>query len=300
LACPQPAATSHISGDNVNSHDSASLEADFFTFDYRVIDDPGEGQRFTRYWDIEPLQRGPEPVPDWLVTDRAAIETELGILKTGKEAEVYLLERAVPATGPGEPQSCLLAAKRYKGADHTNFHRNGDYTDGRRVRDSRVTRAMAKKSAFGREVAAGQWAVSEWESLQRCWEAGVPVPYPVQIDGTEILMELVAVAGEPAPRLATTRPEPALLRDWFDQLRTAMAVLAGMGFVHGDLSPYNILAAGDRLVIIDLPQMVDLVANPNGADFLLRDCHNVCTWFTRRGLDVDEHDLFGELMAAAW
>lgn len=280
----------------MNSHDSASLEADRFTFDYHVIDDPDEGQRFTRYWDLEPLQRGPQPAPDWLVTDRAALETELGILKTGKEAEVFLLERSVAASGA----SCLLAAKRYRGEDHRDFHRNGGYTEGRRVRDSRVTRAMAKKSAFGREVAAGQWAGAEWESLQRCYALGVPVPYPVQIDGTEILMELVTVDGEPAPRLAATRPEPDLLRDWFEQLRTAMATMAGSGFVHGDLSPYNILAAGERLVIIDLPQMVDLVANPNGSDFLLRDCHNVCTWFRRRGLDVDEQDLFGELMAAAW
>jgi RIO kinase 1 len=79
-----------------------------------------------------------------------------------------------------------------------------------------------------------------------------------------------------------------------------MAALARHGLAHGDLSPYNILAAGERLVIIDLPQVVDVVANPLGADFLQRDCHNVCTWFARRGLDVDEHALFGELMASAW
>lgn len=291
----------------MNSHDFASSEADrttrsnTFEFDYQVIDDPEDGARFSRYWDLEPLQRGPQPVPDWLVTDRAAVEHELGILKTGKEAEVFLLERSVTAAGPdGGPRACQLAAKRYRGEEHRDFHRNGGYTEGRRVRDSRVTRAMAKKSSFGREVAAGQWAGAEWESLQRCWELGVPVPYPVQIDGTEILMELVTADGEPAPRLAATRPGPDLLRDWFEQLRTAMTVLASHGFVHGDLSPYNILAAGDRLVIIDLPQMVDLVANPRGSDFLLRDCHNVCTWFARRGLAVDEQDLFGELMASAW
>ncbi|MET3960493.1 RIO kinase 1 [Marmoricola sp. OAE513] len=286
----------------MTTHDQAPDGADFFTvdaafeFEYIAIDDPEDGARFSRYWDLEPLQRGPQPVPDWLVTDRAAVEHELGILKTGKEAEVYLLERSVP----GSEESCQLAAKRYRGEDRRDFHRNGGYTEGRRVRDSRVTRAMAKKSSFGREVAAGQWAGAEWDSLQRCWELGVPVPYPVQIDGTEILMELVTVDGEPAPRLAATRPGADLLRDWFEQLRTAMTVLASNGFVHGDLSPYNILAAGERLVIIDLPQMVDLVANPNGSDFLLRDCHNVCTWFARRGLDVDEQELFGELMASAW
>jgi len=266
------------------------------TFEYVAIDDPDDGQRFTRYWDLEPLMRGPQPTPDWLVVDRAAVETDLGVLKTGKEADVHLLERAVPGTD----QQVVLAAKRYRSSEHRTFHRNAGYTEGRRTKDSREARAIAKKTAFGRQAAAGQWAWAEWESLGRCWEAGVPVPYPVQIDGTEILMELVTVDGGPAPRLATARPGADLLAEWYRQLTEAMAALAGRGFAHGDLSPYNVLAAGERLVIIDLPQMVDIVANPQGADFLMRDCRNVCSWFARRGLDVDEHALFGELMASAW
>ncbi|MCW2785864.1 MAG: serine/threonine protein kinase [Marmoricola sp.] len=266
-----------------------------FTFDYQALDELEDDQRFTRYWDIEPLMRGPQPVPDWLVTDRASVETDLGILKTGKEADVFLLERAVR----GQP-GVVLAAKRYRTNEHRDFHRNAGYTEGRKTKDSREARAIAKKTSFGREAAAGQWAWAEWESLQRCYAAGVPVPYPVQIDGTEILMELVTLDGEAAPRLATARPEPGLLSDWFDQLRTAMTAMAERGFAHGDLSPYNILAAGERLVIIDLPQMVDLVANPLGMEFLLRDCHNVCTWFVRRGLDVDEQALFSDLAASCW
>jgi RIO kinase 1 len=81
-----------------------------------------------------------------------------------------------------------------------------------------------------------------------------------------------------------------------------MAELARHGVAHGDLSPYNILAAGDRVVIIDLPQVVDIVANPAGMDFLMRDCRNVCTWFAARGLDervADEHALFADLLTSA-
>jgi RIO kinase 1 len=158
---------------------------------------------------------------------------------------------------------------------------------------------MSKKTAHGRAVAAGQWAWAEWEALKRFWLAGVPVPYPVQIDGTEILMELVTADGAPAPRMARARPDAGLLADWFEQLRAAIVGLARLGVAHGDLSPYNVLAAGDRLVIIDLPQAVDIVANPAGLDFLARDCHNVCSWFVARGLDVDEHDLFAEVLASA-
>jgi RIO kinase 1 len=268
-----------------------------FVFDFRTTDDPDQHQRFSTWLAVEPSCRGPEPRPDWLVTSQAALDTELGVLKTGKEADVHLLERAVP----GDPhQQVVMAAKRYRGEEHRTFHRSSVYTEGRRTRNSRDTRALAKKTAHGRSVAAGQWAAAEFEALRRFWLAGVPVPYPVQIDGTEILMELVTVDGEPAPRLAQTRPPAGLLASYYQQLRDAMAELARLGIAHGDLSAYNVLAADDRVVIIDVPQAVDLVANPTGPDFLMRDCHNVCSWFAARGLDVDEHDLFAELLASAW
>ena len=79
-----------------------------------------------------------------------------------------------------------------------------------------------------------------------------------------------------------------------------MGVLARHGLAHGDLSPYNILAQGDRLVVIDLPQVLDIVGNPNGVEFLHRDCRNVCQWFVSRGLEVDADELLSELLAQAW
>jgi RIO kinase 1 len=268
-----------------------------FVFDFRAYDDPdGTDQRWSTWHSVEPLCRGPEPRPDWVVTSQAAIDTELGILKTGKEADVFLLERAVP----DEDASVVMAAKRYRGEEHRTFHRSAAYTEGRRTRNSRDTRALARKTAHGRSVAAGQWALAEWESLKRLWSLGLPVPYPVQLDGTELLMEWVTHEGDSAPRLAQTRPARDLLECYFDQVRDVLAELARHGIVHGDLSPYNILAAGERLVVIDLPQVVDLVGNPSGPDFLLRDCTNVCTWFRARGLEVDENDLFGELLAHAF
>lgn len=266
----------------------------FFVFDFRALEGPDEAnQRWTTWYDVERGCRGPEPRPDWVVTDQAAVDTELGILKSGKEADVFLLERGVP----GDPeQTALMAAKRYRGEEHRSFHRSSAYTEGRRTRNSRDTRALAKKTRHGRAVAAGQWALAEWEAQRVFWSAGVPVPYPVQIDGTEILMEFVHVDGVAAPRLAQTRPGRTLLASYFDQVRAAMTELARHGVAHGDLSPYNLLAAEDRIVVIDLPQAVDIVGNPAGMDFLMRDCHNVCAWFNARGLEVDEHALFAELM----
>lgn len=268
-----------------------------FVFDFQAYDDLAPGQRWSTWLSVEPLARGPEPRPDWVVTSQGAVDTDLGILKTGKEADVFLLDRS----DPHDPdQSVVMAAKRYRSPEHRSFHRSASYTEGRSMRRSRDERALKRKSTFGREVAAGEWAVSEWTALNRCWELGLPVPYPVQVDGTEILMEWIQADGETAPRLAQTRPGPALLASYFAQLSEAMTTLVQAGLVHGDLSPYNILAAGERLVIIDLPQLVDLVGNAQGFDFLLRDCTNVCGWFTRRGLDVDPQQLFGELMAHAF
>jgi RIO kinase 1 len=91
-----------------------------------------------------------------------------------------------------------------------------------------------------------------------------------------------------------------LLGSYFEQVREILRALARDGVAHGDLSAYNVLASGERLVMIDLPQVVDVVANPAGADFLLRDCRNMCVWFQRRGLDVDEHDLFADVVAHAY
>jgi RIO kinase 1 len=270
-----------------------------FTFDYVALDgddyDLTDDQRMTTYWDVEPLCRGPEPVPEWLVTDRAAIDTDLGVLKTGKEADAWLLERAVPGGA-----SCLLVAKRYRSSEQRLFQRSVTYTEGRTVRDSRDARAMRKATAHGRAVAAAGWAATEWDWLKRCHRAGLPVPYPVQLDGSEILMEQVTDDGRPASRLADRRPTASQLSDWFEQLRWTMGELARLGVAHGDLSAYNVLVAGDRVVIIDLPQVVDLAANPSATDFLLRDARNVCSWFARKGLAVDADELFAELVVMAF
>ncbi|KQW53521.1 serine/threonine protein kinase [Nocardioides sp. Root1257] len=285
------------------THDTPSEISDLdptFVFDFETYDDLGDGQRWSTWLDVEPLCRGPQPRPDWVVTSQAAVDTELGILKTGKEADAFLVERAVPGSdAPGE--SVVMVAKRYRSNEHRTFHRAASYTEGRSVKRSRDERALKRKSTWGKIVASSEWAISEWDALKRCWALGLPVPYPVQIDGVELLMEWITDdEGESAPRLAQTRPEPALLASYFDQLREALVTLVGNGLVHGDLSAYNILAAGERLVIIDLPQVVDLAGNAAGLDFLLRDCTNVCTWFRSRGLEVDGDELFAELLAYAF
>jgi RIO kinase 1 len=248
---------------------------------YDAIDGIEEGDRWSTWDQSSPTERGPLPYPDWLVTDLGATDTELGILKTGKEADVFLLRRGVPDTD----RSCLLAAKRYRSAEHRLFHRDSGYLEGRRVRESRDNRAMAGRTAVGRQMIAEQWSSAEFGALRLLHGAGVPVPYPVQVTGTEVLLEFI---GEPdgtaAPRLAETRPAGPALSGLWDQLVDALRTLASLGLAHGDLSAYNLLVRDGRLLIIDLPQVIDVIAHPRGAEFLDRDAANVTAWFTARGL----------------
>jgi len=246
-----------------------------------------DGDRWSTWDQSTPLERGPKPHPKWLVTDLAAVDSELGILKTGKEADVYLIRRHVPGTD----KSCLLAAKRYRDAEHRLFHRDAGYLEGRRVRESRVNRATASRSAFGKQMIAGQWANAEFTALGRLHRARVPVPYPVQVTGTEVLLEFIGDAdGTAAPRLAETRPDDKLLASLWDQFTVALDTLASHGLAHGDLSPYNLLVHKGRLVLIDLPQVVDVIAHPTGRDYLARDARNVATCFAARGLPAADPD----------
>ncbi|HZR54341.1 MAG TPA: RIO1 family regulatory kinase/ATPase [Streptosporangiaceae bacterium] len=249
---------------------------------------PPEGDRWSTWDQSTPTERGPRPRPAWLVTDLAAVDYELGVLKTGKEADVFLLRRGVPDTG----NSCLLAAKRYRSTDHRMFQRDSGYLEGRRTRDSRVNRAVASRSAFGREAIAGQWANAEFAALSRLYAAGVPVPYPVQITGTEVLLEFIGSPdGTAAPRLAETRLAPKELVSVWEQLVDALVHLARDGVAHGDLSAYNLLVDDGRLLLIDLPQIVDVIANPRGSWFLERDATNVGRWFSSHGLDGTDTDV---------
>jgi RIO kinase 1 len=245
-------------------------------------------------WDAPGVLHGPDPWPDWVITELAAVDTELGVLKTGKEADVHLVERAVPDTG----RSVLLAAKRYRAPEHRLFHRDAGYLDGRRVRESRLNRAMANRTSFGREVIAGQWAAAEFAALSRLWALGVNVPYPVQLLGTELMMEFIGDAdeGTAAPRLAQTRPDRDELVDLWEQLVDALTRLARAGLAHGDLSPFNLLLHDDKLVMIDLPQVVDVVTNPAGPEYLARDVRVVAKWFTARGLNIDADRLLDDLL----
>ncbi len=237
---------------------------------------------------------GPEPVPAWVITSGDARQVDLGLLKTGKEADVHLVERR-----HGEAVN-VLAAKRYRKLEERLFRNDARYRAARRTGESRVDKAIVQGNKAGMAFRARLWLAAEFDALCRLSSAGVPVPYPVQKLGNELLLELIGSAEQAAPRLVHARLDRTDLRRAWAQLVEAMHAMVHGGVVHGDLSPYNVLWDRGQIVIIDFPQSVDPIAHPEGISLLQRDVTNVTDWFSRRGIDCDPSDLFNSLLREAF
>jgi RIO kinase 1 len=204
--------------------------------------------------------------------DEGLIDAVVRQLKSGKEAEVYVVRRG----------DDTFAAKIYKQAHHRSFRQAVDYTENRKVRNSRQARAMAKGTKFGREQQEAAWQSAEVDALYRLAAAGVRVPRPHHFHDGVLLMELVADAdGDAAPRLTdlpfdvddARRHHAALLREVVRMLCA--------GVIHGDLSEFNILLSAAGPVVIDLPQAVDAAGNQHAPRMLLRDVDNLRHFFGR-------------------
>ena len=248
----------------------------------------------------------PAAAPAWLVPEPYD-DVVLGPLKTGKEAEIFVVERI------GADRSCLLAHKRYrprnvrhKGElEALGFQRSASFVNDRAYRDdrkmaaSRDQRAVDKKTRYGRELLKQQWAVTELDVLQRLWAAGADVPYPVSGTDDGLLMQYVGDVEQAAPPLARARLDRRSIAVAFDQLVSNLRTFMTVGIVHADLSPYNILWWDDRLWFIDVPQAVDIAHNIHAMEFLHRDVVNVCNWFGRKGFDCDADEVFAALLTSA-
>jgi len=204
------------------------------------------------------------------LVDEGLIDTVVRQLMSGKEAMVYVVRC-------GEETRC---AKVYKEADKRSFRQAVDYTENRRVRNSRETRAMAKGTRFGRQVTEAIWQSAEVDALYRLAAAGVRVPVPYNFLEGVLLMELVTDAnGDAAPRLndvAFTQGEA--MQHHASLLKEVVRMLCA-GVVHGDLSEFNVLLAADGPVVIDLPQAVDAAGNNHAKRMLLRDVENLRNFF---------------------
>ena len=204
------------------------------------------------------------------LVEEGLIDTVVRQLMSGKEAMVYVVRC-------GDDTRC---AKIYKEATQRSFRQAVDYTENRKVKNSRSARAMAKGSKFGRQEQEAAWQSAEVDALYRLAAAGVRVPTPYNFCDGVLLMELVTDAdGDAAPRLndVVFSPEDAL-RHHATLVKEVVRMLCA-GVVHGDLSEFNILLAADGPVIIDLPQAIDAAGNNHAQRMLLRDVDNLKNFF---------------------
>ncbi|KQM79418.1 PA4780 family RIO1-like protein kinase [Xylophilus sp. Leaf220] len=204
------------------------------------------------------------------LVDEGLIDTVVRQLMSGKEAMVYVVRC-------GDDTRC---AKIYKDATQRSFRQAVDYTENRRVKNSRQARAMAKGTRFGRQAAEAAWQSAEVDALYRLAAAGVRVPTPYNFHEGVLLMELVTDAhGDAAPRLNDVVFSPEDARRHHASLLVEVVRMLAAGVVHGDLSEFNILLAADGPVVIDLPQAVDAAGNNHAGRMLLRDVDNLRQFF---------------------
>ena len=204
--------------------------------------------------------------------DEGLIDGVVRQLMSGKEAAVYVVRC-------GDEVRC---AKVYKEATQRSFRQAVDYTENRKVKNSRQARAMAKGTRFGRQAQEAAWQSAEVDALYRLAAAGVRVPRPCNFHDGVLLMELVVDAqGDAAPRLNDVDFSAAdALAHHATLIREVQRMLCA-GIVHGDLSEFNILLAADGPVVIDLPQAVDAAGNNHAQRMLQRDVDNLRDFFGR-------------------
>jgi RIO kinase 1 len=206
--------------------------------------------------------------------EQGLITELLGELKSGKEATVYL------ARGP----QGLVAAKLYRDAAVRSFKNDQLYRDGRFIGDARIKKAIEQRSKTGMSAQQALWIMHEYLQLWALHDAGIPAPKPLVGPGADdcakagrvVLMEFIGDDEGAAPRLSDVRLSPPEAENAFKQSVTLLTQLLELGKIHGDFSAYNLLWWQGRVIVIDVPQTVEVAENPNAAALLERDVVSLC------------------------
>jgi RIO kinase 1 len=223
----------------------------------------------------------------------------LSRVKAGKEATVYVCS-AHPSTGRS-----LVAAKLYRERSLRSSKNAGQYQQGRGMLDEdgssaefrsrRLDRAVTKKSKRGKAAVQTSWLMHEFTLLEALRALGADVPAPIERSQQALLMEFIGDEAGAAPTLNDVEIQPGEAKGLFDRVIFNVELLLGLGWIHGDLSPYNILYHQGRITLIDFPQVVDCRNNPRARALFTRDIERVTAYFERFGEVVDPLRLAREL-----
>lgn len=195
-----------------------------------------------------------------------------GPVSTGKEANIF------SAQAQGE----RVAVKIYR-INTCDFNKMYQYLRA----DPRI------KIEHNRRKVVLLWAQREYRNLLKAREAGVRVPIARAILNNVLVMEFIGNE-QAAPKLKDAKPKN--LQKFFDAVIKNMQKLHAAGLVHTDLSSFNILNHEEEPVFIDLSQAT-VFDNPNAEEYFNRDVKNVCAYFRKNGLDVDEEAVKKKIMS---
>jgi RIO kinase 1 len=236
-----------------------------------------------------------EPAPTFADRDlqelheRGFLDELLAPILRGKEASVFA----------GRRGRQHVAVKLYTDANIRSFRNDAGYREGRFIGDKRIERAIEHHSRRGLAASQAIWVEEEFRQLAALHDAGVRVPLPLACVGMAIVMEFIGDDGVAAPRLAEAHLSAEEAHVAFAAALDALVTLVRSGLVHGDYSTYNLLWWRGNVVVIDLPQVVELERNPNAVELLQRDVRSLCASFRRIGVrsdpEVIERRLFEEI-----
>ncbi|MGF3554194.1 MAG: serine protein kinase RIO [Thermoplasmatota archaeon] len=141
------------------------------------------------------------------------------------------------------------------------------------------------------------WTKKEFKNLKKLQEIGIRAPKPIIFLNNVLIMEYIGSQKKPAPMLKDVQlknPEKV-----FDELITFISKMYKSGFVHSDLSQFNVLIYRNKPYLIDLGQGV-LVQHPNSLEFLKRDIFNLVTYFKKYKIDIDENSINKKIFHNQW
>jgi RIO kinase 2 len=179
-------------------------------------------------------------------------------------------------------ESDVLEVQSYKPLA-LKFHREG-FTEFRRV--DREREYTADHHHVSPLYTARKAAEREYEVLRDLYPR-VPVPRPVDHNRHAIVMEKLG-----GVELARARLESEQVVGVLDLVLRAMQDAHGAGYVHADMSEYNVAVGEEGVTVFDWPQAV-ATDHANARDLLERDVRNVLRYFDRK-YPAETPDVDGE------
>ncbi len=218
---------------------------------------------------------------------RGILTQVLGPVSTGKEAIVL---RARSKEG-----DCALKVYRLA----PSFRATKKYFSA----DPRYDNPKVSKMRGDRRSLVMEWARKEHHNLWAAQRIGLPVATPLFAEANVLAMGFLGKEGTPYP---TLQRASGMIRDQGDnkiqlvweKVHDGLSLMAKHGFVHGDLSPYNILynEEEDSIFFIDISQSYISREGIQEEDFFKADVLNISGFFQRLGAQLEPLQVYQSLV----